>query len=49
MRESDVEYAVLDPESQLAYALREQEGWQVVHNDPDIQLLEPPPGWFSQP
>jgi hypothetical protein len=47
VRDSDVEYAVLPPDSPLAYALREQEGWTVLHDDPDIQMLQPPPDWMS--
>jgi hypothetical protein len=48
VRESNVEYALLDPESPLAYALRKQEGWTVLHDDPEVQLLQPPPGWMSE-
>jgi hypothetical protein len=47
VRESRVEYAVLDPNSVLAYALREQEGWTVVHGDSEVQMLAPPPGWMA--
>ena len=47
VRESDVEYAVLPPDSPLAYALREQEDWKVLHDDPDVQLLQPPAGWMD--
>jgi len=47
VRDSDVAYALLPPESLLAYALREQEGWTVLHDAPDVQMLQPPDGWMT--
>jgi hypothetical protein len=43
IRDSELEYAVLEPDSELAYALRELVGWQVVQESASLQLLEPPP------
>jgi hypothetical protein len=48
VRDAQPSYAFVDPESSLAYALRESEGWTVVENDDDVQLLAPPPGWMDE-
>jgi hypothetical protein len=45
LRGLGVQYAVLEPDSALAYNLREGQGWTVVAHTPDLELLEPPPGW----
>ena len=47
LRESDVEYAVLRPDSPLAYNLRDLQGWTVVQNSEELELLEPPAGWMD--
>jgi hypothetical protein len=49
VRDSKVAYAVLEPDSELAYALRELVGWRVVEDSPSWELLEPPSGWTAQP
>ncbi len=38
----DVNYALLHPDSPLAYALRRHEGWHVIHTSEDMQLLRSP-------
>ena len=43
------EYAVLPPDSPLAYNLREVEGWTVVEHGADLELLRAPPGWIGRP
>lgn len=45
LRGTDVDYGVLDPDSALAYNLRELEGWTVLEHSDDLELLQPPPGW----
>lgn len=47
VRDAAPAVALLDPESPLAYALRTGEGWQVLHEDEDVVLLQPPPGWLD--
>jgi hypothetical protein len=47
IREAHPAYAFLDPQTPLAYALTHTEGWRVVKNDEDVQLLAPPPGWMD--
>jgi len=32
----------------LGYALVDSEGWTVVEDDEDVQLLALPPGWMAQ-
>jgi hypothetical protein len=49
LRETDVAYGVLDPDSALAYNLRELEGWTVLEHSDELELLEPPPGFFDEP
>jgi hypothetical protein len=49
LRSSEVSYAVLDPDTALAYALRELAGWRVVEDSPELELLVPPPDWASLP
>ena len=49
LRETDVDYGLLDPDSALAYNLRELEGWTVVEHSDELELLQPPPGWFDEP
>jgi len=41
-------YALLDPDTALAYALTHGQGWTVVHHDEDVELLAPPAGWMDQ-
>ena len=48
LRATAVVYGVLDPDSALAYSLRELEGWTVLEHSDDLELLEPPPGWFDE-
>ena len=45
LRKTDVDYGVLDPESALAYNLRELEGWTVLEHSDELELLQPPAGW----
>jgi hypothetical protein len=45
VQDIDPAYAVLPPGSPLAYNLREVEGWTVVENSDDLELLRPPAGW----
>jgi hypothetical protein len=47
VRDADPAYAFLAPDTPLAYALVHSEGWTVVQDDKDVQLLAPPPGWMS--
>ncbi len=49
IRDADPAYAFVDPQSPLAYALTHAEGWTVVQNDEDVQLLAPPAGWMDAP
>lgn len=49
LRDTQVEYAVLEPDSALAYNLREVQGWTVVEHSDDLELLEPPSGWMDTP
>lgn len=49
VRDSEVAYAVLEPDSELAYALRELVGWTVAEESPSWQLLEPPSDWRALP
>ena len=45
VQDTDAAYAVLPPNSPLAYNLREVEGWTVLQHSDDLELLAPPPGW----
>jgi hypothetical protein len=45
LRRTDVTIAVLDPDSQLAFALRHQEGWNVEHRSSDLEMLRAPRHW----
>jgi hypothetical protein len=45
VQDTGATYAVLPPNSPLAYNLREAEGWRVVERSDDLELLRPPPGW----
>lgn len=45
LRETEVQLAVLDPDSALAYSLRELEGWTVLEHSEELELLRPPAGW----
>lgn len=47
LRASHVRVAVLPSRGGLAYALRELEGWRVVHGSPDLVMLQAPAGWHS--
>ena len=38
---------MLDPDSPLAYNLRELQGWTVLQHGDDLELLEPPAGWMD--
>jgi hypothetical protein len=38
----DVDYALVDPDSQLGYALVHQLGWTTIEGDDDYVLLTPP-------
>lgn len=42
VRGTGAEFALVPPNSALAYGLRETEGWRVVHHSADIELLEKP-------
>jgi hypothetical protein len=44
LQRSDARYALLQPESGLAYSL-EREGWSVEHRSDDLVLLEAPADW----
>ena len=48
VQDTDAAYAVLPPNSPLAYNLRELEGWTVLQHSDDLELLRPPPGWMDQ-
>ncbi len=43
IRDDELGYAVLDPDSELAYALRELAGWRVVEESSSVQLLASSP------
>jgi hypothetical protein len=45
VQDTGATFAVLPPNSPLAYNLREVEGWRVVEHSDDLELLRPPPGW----
>ncbi len=47
VRDSAVDYAVVDPDSSLGYALQDVEGWTVLHGDSDLVMLAPPPAWMD--
>ena len=47
VQDTDAAYAVLPPNSPLAYNLREVERWSVVEHSDDLELLRPPPGWMD--
>ena len=47
VRDAHPSYAFLDPETALAYELVHSQGWTVVRDDDDVQLLAPPPGWMD--
>ena len=42
LQRHDLTYALLRPDTPLAYALRHLAGWQVVHHTADIELLHRP-------
>jgi hypothetical protein len=48
IRDAAPAYAFVDPDTPLGYALVHAEGWTVVEDDEDVQLLAPPPGWMTQ-
>lgn len=48
IREADPAYAFVDPDTPLGYALVHSEGWTVVEDDKDVQLLAPPAGWMDK-
>jgi hypothetical protein len=45
LRDTGIEVAVLEPDSDLAYALSHQEGWQVEHRSSELELLRAPSDW----
>ena len=45
VRATQARVAVLRPTYRLAYQLEHQEGWQVVHRSPTLEMLVAPPGW----
>jgi hypothetical protein len=45
VREIGAQYAAVEPESPLAYNLRELESWTVLAESDEYQLLEAPAGW----
>jgi hypothetical protein len=47
VKEVHPDYAILPPRSPLAYNLRAVEGWSVVEEGGDLELLAPPPGWYD--
>ena len=47
IRDARPAYAFLDPETPLAYELTHSQGWTVLKDDKDVQLLAPPPGWMD--
>jgi hypothetical protein len=47
LRATGVTTAVLEPDDQLAYALRHQEGWHVVQRSADLEMLTAPAGWSA--
>ena len=47
IRDAAPEYALVDPQSGLAYALTRSEGWTVLERDDDVELLGPPAGWMD--
>jgi hypothetical protein len=48
VREAAPAYAFVDPDTPLGYALVHSEGWTVVEDDEDVQLLAPPAGWMDE-
>jgi hypothetical protein len=46
-RSTGARYALLRPDSTLAYALEELEDWKVVQRSDDLVLLTAPPSWPS--
>ncbi len=44
LRKDDVRYALLRPETRLAYALSHGEKWRTLHVSPDLVMLEAPQG-----
>lgn len=46
VRETQVSYALVDPDSALAHGLVVDEHWEVLHRSDDLELLAPPPGWM---
>ena len=41
VKDLDVDYGLLDPDSALAYALTTQMGWTKIAGDDDFVLLKP--------
>jgi hypothetical protein len=48
LRESGARIALLRPWSRLANQLTTREGWQVVHQSADLELLRAPASWKSE-
>jgi len=47
VRDAEVDYALVSPDTPLGYALQDLEEWTVVAGSGDLLLLAPPPGWMS--
>ena len=48
VRDTGAEYAVVDPDSPLGYALIHTEHWTVQQEDPELVMLRAPAGWLDQ-
>lgn len=48
VRDTEAHYAVVDPNSRLGHALRDQADWIVLHDDDDVQMLRAPPDWLDE-
>lgn len=47
VRSTGARLALLDPKSQLAYALETSEHWTVLRHSKHLELLQAPPGWSA--
>jgi hypothetical protein len=48
LRASGARVALLRPWSRLGFALTAQEGWRIVHESDDFELLRAPVSWKSE-
>ena len=48
LQDTGAEYAVVNPDSPLGYALIHTEHWTVEQDDPDLVMLHAPAGWLDQ-